>query len=463
MARCGCAPKCNCAVTAGACTTITGDGNPDNPYILEVVVDDASVFCTPAGLEARLFTIDTNTVDLEGDGTQANPLTADVILTPDGNVPDPDAVGQGNLIKLGPTGIYVSCEDVQDCVGAAITQLAVSDCLEYEDATNTIRVLICGEPNGLECAAPGDIPGCPDGGLAVVPSSDPSNALTFGTDNRLFAAGTAIQAGDCLLITGTGTAGDPFVLTPQVAPELNGLECIPGQGLAVIPSSDANNGLIFGSDQRLWVDRCPFLIGAAEVRFGQVGPCFELIGDGCNTALQAILRISSFVCNGVECRPDGLYVESESTPLPDPVTVTTNTPGFPGLGPFNGNGNQVVDGPQCITITNPSQCRNMVTTGSLRGFTDVGRQNGFMQAQFEISDAPGGPFQVVHRNGQAEPTPPSRLTQNAEWQGNEIVIPPGGVRQICTRTTVQFQGAQTGRLFFSERTLTLVGKWASSG
>src|SRR5688572_7076169 len=151
MARCGCAPMCNCAMTAGACTTVTGDGNPDNPYKFEVTVDNASVFCTPAGLEARLFTIDTNTVDLTGDGTQANPLMADVILTPDGNVPDPDALGTGNLIKEIPGpggGIYVSCEDVQDCVGAAVSQLTVSDCLEYIDATNTITVRLCAAPNG---------------------------------------------------------------------------------------------------------------------------------------------------------------------------------------------------------------------------------------------------------------------------------------------------------------------------
>lgn len=463
MARCGCAPMCNCVITAGRCNTITGSGNPDDPYIIEVTVDNASVFCTPAGLEARLFTIDTNTVDLSGNGTQADPLTADVILTPDGSVPDPDAVGFGNLINLGPTGIYVSCEDVQDCVGAAITQLAVSDCLEYEDATNTIRVLICGEQNGVECAGPGVIPGCPDGGLSVIPSSDPSNALTFGTDGRLFAAGTAIQAGDCLIITGTGVPANPFVLTPQVAPELNGLECVPGQGLLVFPSGDANNGLTFGTDQRLWVDRCPFLIGASQILFGNAGPCFELVGDGCNIPLQATLRISNQLCQGLECRPDGLFVESEATPLPDPVNLTTNTPGFPGLGPFNGNGAQQVEGPVCINITNPSTCRNMVTTASLRGFTDVGRQNGQMEARFEVADNAGGPFVVVHRNGQAEPQPPSRLTQNAEWTGNAITIPPGGSRQFCSITTVNFAGAQTGRLFFSERTLTLVGKWSSSG
>lgn len=460
MARCGCAPTCECTLLAGRCTTLTGTGNPDDPYIFEVTVDNASIFCTPAGLEARLFTNDTNTVDLSGNGTQATPLFADVILTPDANVPDPDAVGQGNLIKLGPTGIYVSCEDVQDCVGAAITQVLVSDCLEYVDATNTIQVLICGEQNGVECAGPGDIPGCPDGGLSVIPSSDANNDLIFGTDGRLFANSTGIAPGDCMLITGTGTPVDPFVLSPQVAPELNGLECIPGVGLSVTPSGDANNGLIFGTDQRLWVDRCPFLIGAAQLLVGNVGPCFELIGDGCNTPLQATLRISSFLCNGVECRADGLYVEYDTTAVPDTVSTITNTPGFPGLGPFNGTGGpNVVSGPNCVTITNPSPCRNLVTTAGAVGFTDVGRQNGRMTATVEIADGPGGPFTAIHENTQAEPTPPSRATRSISFSGNEIVIAPGGSRTVCTRVLVSFQGVQTGRLFFSEVNTSVAGRW----
>lgn len=464
MARCGCSSKCSCPILAGDCVTVAGTGNPESPFVLNAVVDNETIFCTPDGLEARLITIDTNTIDLEGNGTVATPLEAHVIRTPDGNVPDPDGLGTGNLIKELPGpggGIYVSCEDIQDCVGAAVSQLAVSDCLEYDDATNTISVLICSEPNGLECLAPGVEFSCPDGGLLVTPSGNVGNGLTFGADGRLFFASPAITPGDCLIITGTGTTADPFVITPQVAPEPNGLECVPGSGLLVTPSTDANNGLIFGSDNRLWVDRCPFLIGASQLLIGNGGPCFELIGDGCNVPLQAILRISDDPCNGLECRADGLFVQADNTPTPDRVQDTRTTPAFPGLGPFNGAGDQVVDGPVCITITNPSPCRDLVTTASLLGFTDVGRQNGTMQAQFEVALAPGGPWTVVSRNAQAEPTPPSRHTQNVAWQGFEITIPPGGSRQVCTRTTVQFQGAQTGRLFFSERTLTLTGVWAN--
>lgn len=462
MAKCGCDVKCHCTVTAGSCVTVTGTGNgAADPYIVNAVVDGQTIFCTANGLEARLNTLDTNTVDLTGDGTAANPLKADVILTPDGQVPDPNALGTGNLIKLGPTGIYVSCEDVQDCVGAAVSMVNPVDCLVYNDVTNKIDVLLCAEPNGVECAQPGDVPGCTSG-LSVIPSSDANNGLMFGTDLRLFYDAPAIQAGDCITITGTGTTADPFVITPQVAPELNGLECIPGQGLLVTPSSDANNGLVFGTDQRLYVNSCPYQIGAAQILFGNNGPCFEFQGDGCNTPLVATLRVSTFLCNGVECRADGLYVQADNSPIPAPVRETRDTPPFPGLGPFNGtNGLLVVDGPTCITINNPSPCRSLVTTVTVNGFTDVGRQSGSMSAQFEIADNPGGPWQTIHRNGMANPQPPSRQTQNASFQGRDVTIPPGGSRQICSRVTVSFAGANTGRLFFSEKTISLVGRWAS--
>lgn len=461
MAKCGCSRECNCQISTGQCLTISGDGNADTPYVIEVEPDNDTIFCQGGVLVAVLNTLDSNTVDLTGDGTAANPLMADVILTPDANVPDPDGIGTGNLIKIGPTGIYVSCEDVQDCVGAAISQINVADCLFYDDPTNTIRISICAAPNGVQCRPAGD-PDCPAGGLLVTPSTDANNSLVFGTDLRLFAPATAVAPGDCMTMTGTGVPGDPFVFSPQIAPELNGVECSP-TGLLVFPSSDANNGLIFGSDNRLWIDRCPFLIDPAQVLAPSPGngPCFDVIGDGCATPLTARIRISPAPCQGLECRADGLFVEMDPTPLPDVVSNTRNTPGFPGLGPFNGTGNQVVDGPNCIVINNPSPCRNMITTGTIGGFTDVGRQNGEMGAFFEVSDNPGGPFITVHRNVQAEPSPPSRATLNAAWRGSEVVIPPGGNRQICTRTTVNFVGVQTGRLFFSEKTLSLIGRWAS--
>lgn len=466
MARCGCTPKCNCILNNGLCTNVTGDGSAAKPYVINIKTDNQTVFCTGAGLQAILNTQDTNTVDLSGDGTVGNPLKADVILTPDAQVPDPDALGTGNLIKLGPTGIYVSCEDIQDCVGSAI-DIDTADCLEYDDATNTISIKICGEPNGIECVPAGD-PNCPTGGLAVYPSSDPDNSLTFGTDNRLYAPSAAIVPGDCMVFTGAGTATDPFVISPQVAIEPNGLECIPGQGLAVIPSSDAGNQLKFGADQRLYVNACPLVQGGAQVLTGNTGPCFDLTGGDCGIPMVATLRLSDDTCQGLICGNDGLFVQNDLTNLPPDTELTQD---FGPFGPFNGfipfapNGGIILVGPLCIDITNPSPCRDMVTKGVLTGFAETGRTGGRFRLAFDISAGGiGGPWFSVSQMGQSNPQPASRQTGNAIWSGNEVTIGPGGTRTLCFRIGFNANNPAlpvvNGRVFAGSFTLSIQARWA---
>jgi hypothetical protein len=424
------------------------------------------VFCTGNGLAATLNHLDTNTVDLSGTGTAGNPLQADVILTPDGNVPDTSGSGLGNLIKEGAPGIYVSCEDVQDCVGSAIDAIT-TDCLEYDDATNTISIAICAEPNGVECAPAGD-PNCPAGGLLVIPSADANNSLTFGTDNRLFAPAAAILPGECMSFTGSGTQADPFVISPLIAPELNGVECIPGTGLAVIPSSDAGNQLVFGADQRLFVDSCPLVQPiTSQVLTGNTGPCFELVGGDCNVPMVATLRISDDVCQGLECRPEGLFVQVDQTELPPATTVTQN---FGPAGPFNGsflvaNGGVDIVNAFCINITNPSPCRNMVTKGLLTGFAETGRTAGRFRLAFDISAGGiGGPWFSVSQMGQSTPEPASRWTADASWSGNEETILPGGSRQLCFRVKFYANNPAlpvvNGRVFAGQYTLSIVSRWA---
>lgn len=471
MARCGCVEKCSCVFEEGICAEVeiqvTSDGgciSPTFSYGVNVITDNQTVFCGPNGLNAGLTHIDTNTIDLEGLGTAGSPLEAHVIRTADGSVPDTSGSGLGNLIKELPgigAGIYVSCEDVQDCVGAAIDAIT-TDCLEYDDATNTISIAICGEPNGIECAAAGD-PACPAGGLLVTPSSDANNTLTFGTDGRLFAAAAAIAPGDCMIFTGSGTPGDPFVMTPQIAPELNGVECIPGVGLAVIPSSDALNGLTFGADQRLWANRCPLVVGGSQVLTGNAGPCFELVGgDDCVTPMLATLRLSDDPCQGLQCRADGLFVEHDPTNLPASVNTTQ---AVNNLGPFAGTTPDfvVVQGPTCITITNPSTCKDMLVGSRLNGFAEIGRNTGEMRIQFAISESgnPAGPYFTVSQVGQANPTPPSRQTGNALWTGTFFTVAPGASRSVCARISFRTAAATNGRIFNAQYTLEMIGRWAN--
>lgn len=67
-----------------------------------------------------------------------------------------------------------------------------------------------------------------------------------GGCNCLLANGT------CTAVTGSGTAGDPFIISVDIAVGDNGLECGPS-GAAVVPSTDAGNLLDFGTDGRLLV------------------------------------------------------------------------------------------------------------------------------------------------------------------------------------------------------------------
>lgn len=477
MARCGCAVKCNCVFEEGGCieleiTATPGAdcASPTLTYAISVNTDDETVFCGAGGLNAVLNHQDTNTIDLEGTGSAGSPLEAHVIRTADGSVPDTSGSGLGNLVKeiAGPGGgIYVSCEDVQDCVGAAIDAVT-TDCLEYDDATNTISILICGEPNGIECVAAGD-PDCPTGGLAVIPSSDADNSLGFGTDDRLFAAAAAIIPGECMTFTGTGTQADPFVITPTIAPEPNGVECVPGQGLAVIPSADANNGLTFGGDQRLFINRCPFVNGGSQVLTGNAGPCFEFVGGtDCVTPMVATLRLSDDLCQGLECRADGLFVLVDNTDLPAPVELISN---IGPLGPFNGNivGPEgafvTVEGPTCIQISNPSPCRNMVTLGTLGGFIDGGRTSGAFRIAIDADFTGGpGPFFSVSQWGAHNPNPANRFTTNIVWSGNEITVAPGGTRSICSRVNISNAGdvgqpINNGRIFNLQRIFRLIAAW----
>lgn len=478
MARCGCDKKCTCVFEEGVCTKIditatpgADCGNPTLSYAVSVKTDGETVVCGPNGLSAVFTHQDTNTVDLEGLGTAGSPLEAHVIRTADGSVPDTSGSGLGNLIKELPGvggGIYVSCEDVQDCVGAAIDAVT-TDCLEYDDATNTISILICAEPNGIECAPAGGA--CPTGGLLVAPSSDANNSLTFGTDGRLFAPAAAIIPGECMQFTGTGTQADPFVVSPLVAGEPNGIECVPGQGLAVIPSSDVGNNLTFGGDQRLFINRCPFTNGGDQLLFGNTGPCFEFTGGtDCVTPMVATFRISDDICQGIQCRPDGLFIQVNPTDLPPNPEITVN---FGPAGPFNGVipvDTTFIVPLTCITITNNSPCTFMISSGILTGFVDLGRTTGSWRVAFDIEQGDGTgtpPFFAVSQMGAGAaivPNPANRQILNAVWSGDDFgVAAGGGTRTLCTRVQVNATNPArpvvNGQVFSGQLTLTLVGRW----
>lgn len=472
MARCGCNSNCTCVINDGDCLDARGLGSATNPYIFDVEVDGETITCGGDGLSRALFTEDTNTVDISGNGSVGDPLRMDVILTPDATVPDPDVLGTGNLIGSLPTvggpnhGIYLSCEDVQDCVGAAVSQmLAGNDCLIYDDAANAITLQICPENNGLECVPAGD-PNCPAGGLAVFPSSDADNGLTIGTDGRLFTPPFVVTVGDCMEpLTQAGTTADPFILDPQVAPELNGLECIPGTGLAVIPSSDADNALTFGTDNRLYADIC-FNTLPTEIRVGEGGACLETLGDGCTDPFRVVLRLSDDTCQGICCRPDGLFVYNNTTPNPpQQIAFSENWT----AGPFNGTFNDtVVMAPRCINVTNPSDCKTMLVNILFTGTVQLAKTSGNFVLQFQTSlTGPGGPWNTAVSSAVLDPDPPTPQTMSIGTtlngdQNQAFELAPGASQQVCYRIVVDGFFLVNGQIPNSDRSAGVSSIWGQN-
>ena len=127
---------------------------------------------------------DTNSVDmhLTGAGTTASPyvFSADVIK-------DPEAT---NLLSIGPAGLDVPCEAVQDCVGNGFTEG-----LLYDDAANQFKARI-----------------------------DPAPGNTIAQSAAgLFAAGAAagtvhVTSTPCVTLAGDGTTGTPLSATLNTAP-----------------------------------------------------------------------------------------------------------------------------------------------------------------------------------------------------------------------------------------------------
>lgn len=292
---CGPAP-CNCRVTAGPGVTVDGNGSQATPYVI------SAGSATPTLIEDA----DTPTVDttVAGTGAAGDPyvISADVIL-------DPAPPGGGsNLAHAGPDGLYVECADVRSC-------LTAGDGIAYDPGT---------------------------GEISARPSTDAGNLVTVGTDGGLLAtapgaAPTAVEGGDTPTahntVTGTGAAGDPYVVTTDVvldpAPPSGGpnlleagpdglyVECADvrtcfsaGDGAAYDPatgeisarvSADAGNAVTIGGDGGLYA---PTASGAA------VETACGLTGDGSPaTPLAAAVGTWPYPCD-VDANAGQVYCDS---------------------------------------------------------------------------------------------------------------------------------------------------------
>lgn len=151
MARCGCggSNRCNCIVTAGTNTTVSGTGSAANPYVISstgggAVTCDQVRPCLSAGpgaaydpatgvISARLsgdagnnlalggdqglyvpavggatiIVTDSDCIALSGDGSAGSPLTAQPVVDP----------APGNLLQCGPSGLLVAGSVVATACG----------------------------------------------------------------------------------------------------------------------------------------------------------------------------------------------------------------------------------------------------------------------------------------------------------------------------------------------------------
>ena len=228
-------------------TVVNGSGTNSDPYVVTAepvisILADNVLSCEPSGLYVQ----DTNnfaasgdnciTLDHSGDGTIGAPHTfeASINIDPKGN----------NLTECGPDGICTTVVVDGPCLDGAGT------------VGNPISVVVSADPvNLIECAADGlhacifvDPPCLAGAGtqtdpltLVIDPKAD--NLLTCGPNGLCVVdPGCTCEIQDLdtptvdTTITGTGNAGDPYIVSS-----------------VVLLSGDAGNIITYGSDGALYV------------------------------------------------------------------------------------------------------------------------------------------------------------------------------------------------------------------
>lgn len=435
MARCGCNPICSCLINALDTTcidmSITGLGTPTNPYIISAVpiIDPNAandLTCGPGGLLvlSDICTVDTPSINLTGNGSEPTCLQADVILTPDNTGPLAGTPGGGdNLLKLDPaTGLYVSCEDIQDCIGASIGPSIAGNCLEYNDAANRVDVQIDADPsNQLGCGT-----GPTGEGLYVAPSG-------------------AVAPGDCITVTGTGEAGNPFVVNVEIDPACPQITCGPA-GLCVdidiIPMDTPTVDMVVTGTGTAGD---PFIISANQIcqpvttSVATNAPCLSVTGNGCDTPLNIQLGISPDTCgpiptpNALECRGNGLFVRGQD------FDVFTNQQGScNGTGPLVNFTGTIQIGPTiCQGLLVNNTCTNMAyfLFMEARDIILAGHTQGGWRIDAEASFDGGATFQRWGFTGAANPlgNPPEYDMSISTFARTIGTSGPGGSTNVCIR------------------------------
>ncbi|MCC9686850.1 hypothetical protein [Streptomyces sp. MNU103] len=212
MAQFGCGgSRCTCQVVAGPGATVTGNGSPGAPYVIstgaaEVSCEDVRP-CLSAG-PGVTYDPDTGVIGAEptlveaGDGvTVTGTGAAGDPYVVAAEAADPTVVQAGDRTTVTGTGTagdpYVvsadppSCEDVRPCLSAGPG-------VTYDPDTGVIGA----EPTLVEAGDGVTVTGTGAAGDPYVVSAEAADP-------------TVVQAGDRVTVTGTGTAGDPYVVAAE--------------------------------------------------------------------------------------------------------------------------------------------------------------------------------------------------------------------------------------------------------
>ncbi|WP_433379428.1 hypothetical protein [Streptosporangium sp. CA-115845] len=323
----------------------------------------------PASGGSTVTVQDSSTVDMSGDGSAGSPITAAVI-------PDPAA---GNLLTTGPAGVAVTCEAVQDCVGAAL-----GNGLVYDDAANQMRARL---------------------------STDAGNSAAFGGDGGIYVptggGATVVTAGsDCIAMSGDGSAGNPITAAPVVDPDpANTLECGPN-GLRV----------------------------SAPTLALQCG----LTGDGSAGApLGAAVQAWPYPCD-VNDNAGGVYCDSSGQLRAEPrakyqyFTTTLNElfPANPVVPATTTTGGTVV-ATRTLDITNPDPCRPAIAITSVEVDVDFVIPPGGRAGHFVYGD------EMYRFENRGSATVSDVHTQTTKVLGN-TTIPPGATITVSLDIALGF-------------------------
>ncbi len=413
MAKSGCGgSRCACQVVAGPGTTVIGNGSSAAPYVISTeagaVTCDQVRPCLSAGPGAT-YDPATGVIGAEptlveaGDGVTVTGTGAagdPYVVAAD--AADPTVVQGGDGTTVTGTGTaadpYVvnadppSCDDVRPC-------LVAGDGIDYDPATGAItaeptvveagdNVTVTGtgttaDPYVVSSAGGGDstvvqggdgttVTGSGTAGDPYVVNADPPSCddvrpcLSAGpgatydpATGVIGAEPTVVTAGDRVTVTGTGAAGDPYVVAADapscddVRPCLvagDGIDYDPATGtIAARPSTDAGNTLGFGTDGGL-------MVPAAEPLETGCG----LTGDGSAGApLAAVVGAWPYPCD-VDANAGAVYCDSGGQLRSEPRPMATFVQDQQVLNPAN----LVVPTPEdtvvashTLPITNPDPCR----------------------------------------------------------------------------------------------------------